>query len=340
MKRDIIRKAIPALACVVGVAAVLLTIAGVFDGLIGNLSNEGSTSDGETVTVKGPTQLSVYEDGGVFLGEDYYVPKKHVETVLLMGIDQLRETMEDTTYNEQADFILLMVIDRDAEQFTMVHLNRDTMCDVMRLSDMNEKLGRYRAQLALAHIFGNNDRAKSRNVVDTVENLLYGITIDHYISLTMDAIPVLNDEAGGVTVTLDEDFTYIDPSYEKGATVTLMGKKALSYVRARMSVGEGTNLERMERQRRYMNALFDKYRSNGGGDLTKALLKVNDYMDSDCTVDQLQRIADMVLGYEFLGIETTKGEAVVGDVYMEYIVDEAELQRQVINLFYKKKEMS
>ena len=156
----------------------------------------------------------------------------------------------------------------------------------------------------------------------------------------MDAIPVLNDEAGGVTVTLDEDFTYIDPSYEKGATVTLMGKKALSYVRARMSVGEGTNLERMERQRRYMNALFDKYRSNGGGDLTKALLKVNDYMDSDCTVDQLQRIADMVLGYEFLGIETTKGEAVVGDVYMEYIVDEAELQRQVINLFYKKKEMS
>ena len=338
MKLHINRKVLSILACAAGVAAVLLAVAGFSDSLVGDPSSVGSAADGETITVKGPTQLSVYEDGGVYLGEEYFVPKKHVETVLFMGIDQMRETMEDTTYNEQADFIMLMVIDRDAEQFTMLHLNRDTMCDVMRLSDMNEKLGRYRVQLAVAHVFGNNERARCRNVVDAVENLLYGIEIDHYISLTMDAIPILNDEIGGVTLTLSEDLTKLDPSFENGATVTLKGSKALSYVRARMSVGDGSNLGRMNRQRQYLTALFDKYRERGGGDFTKSLLKVNDYMDSDCTIEQLQRIADMVMQYEFLGIDTTEGEAVIGEQYMEYIIDEPQLQKQVINLFYTKKE--
>ena len=335
MKLHINRKVVSFLACAAGIAAVVLAAAGLADDLIG-ISPAAGTA-GETV-VKGPSLLSENEDGGVFIGDDYYVPKKHVETVLFMGIDQLLESMEDLTYHLQSDFMMLMVIDRDREEYTMLHLNRDTMCYVMRISDSGKQIGRYLTQLCIAHTIGTSEAMRCRNVVDAVENLLYGIKIDHYISLTMDAIPILNDEIGGVAVTLNEDFTYLDPSYVKGAEVTLKGEKALGYVRARMSVGDGSNLSRMERQRQYLTSLFDKYRKKGVGNFTKALLKVNDYMTSDCTIDQLQRIADQVMNYDYLGIETTEGEARLGKGHVEFYVDEAALQKQVINLFYSKKE--
>ena len=60
---------------------------------------------------------------------------------------------------------------------------------------------------------------------------------------------------GGVTVTLEEDFTAFDPAMTKGTTLTLQGMQAEYYVRQRFYVGDGSNMARMERQRNYMTEL-------------------------------------------------------------------------------------
>lgn len=57
--------------------------------------------------------------------------------------------------------------------------------------------------------------------------LLYGVEIDHYISLMMDGVAVLNDLAGGVTLKVMDDFGAFDPALVQGETVTLRGEQAL-----------------------------------------------------------------------------------------------------------------
>jgi len=41
-----------------------------------------------------------------------------------------------------------------------------------------------------------------------------------------NAMPLLNHEVGGVTVTLEDDMTKLDPAMKKGATLNLDGRQA------------------------------------------------------------------------------------------------------------------
>ena len=43
-----------------------------------------------------------------------------------------------------------------------------------------------------------------------VSNLLYGVSIDHFCSVTMDAVAVINDAVGGVSVQVMDDMTMVD----------------------------------------------------------------------------------------------------------------------------------
>ena len=66
-----------------------------------------------------------------------------------------------------------------------------------------------------------------------------------------------------------------NPAWVKGATVTLHGKEAETFVRSRMTVGAGTNEERMVRQAEYMRQAIKKMTQKISGDLAfgESLLK-------------------------------------------------------------------
>ena len=53
-------------------------------------------------------------------------------------------------------------------------------------------------------------RRKAGYARDAVSRLLQGENIDFYLAASLD-ISVLNDLAGGVTVTLEDDFSAADP---------------------------------------------------------------------------------------------------------------------------------
>src|SRR5699024_6112325 len=74
----------------------------------------------------------------------------------------------------------------------------------------------------------------------------------------LDGISVLNDAVGGITVTLEDDFSTLDPAMTAGTTLTLVGDQAEYYVRSRMNIGIGTNEARMARQEEYLSALGEK----------------------------------------------------------------------------------
>lgn len=273
-----------------------------------------------------------------------YAKREDLETVLLMGVDKFAgETPEGYLNNQQADFLLLLVMDEANETCTPLQLNRDTMTQIQILGVTEEPAGSFTGQLALAHTYGSGEEDSCENTVLAVSNLLYGMEIDHYVSLTMDGVALLNDLVGGVPVEVLDDFSGIDDSLVQGETVTLRGRQALTYVRSRGGLEDSTNLHRMERQRQYLASLQQQLKRAAQEDSQfslDALLQLNEYLVSDCTIDQLSGLGEDLAAYNVGDILTTPGEAKVGEEYMEFTVDEDALQRLVMDIFYEPVEES
>lgn len=268
-----------------------------------------------------------------------YAKREDLETVLLLGVDKFEgETPEGYLNNQQADFLLLLVMDEANETCTPIQLNRDTMTQIRILGVTGEPAGTTTGQLALAHTYGSGEEDSCENTVLAVSNLLYGMEIDHYISLTMDGVALLNDLVGGVTVEVLDDFSGIDDSLMQGETVTLKGQQALTYVRSRGGLEDSSNLHRMERQRQYLAALQQQLKAavqQEDGFTLDALLQLNEYMVSDCTVEQLSDLGDSLAAYQVSDILTTPGDAQEGEEFMEFTVDEDALQQLVMDVFYE-----
>lgn len=280
---------------------------------------------------------TVYEYNGV-----EYVKNEDVESFLILGLDKFEDAINNDSYNndQRADFLMLLVFDNSEKKFTAVHLNRDTMVNMNVLGVAGQKIGTVNKQLALAHTYGNGRDVSCRNTADAVSELLNGVKVNHYLSITMDAVPILNDLLGGVEVTVLDDFSGIDDTLIKGETVTLHGDHALTYVRERYGLEDSSNSTRMVRQRQYMTAVYDKAMleiENDNNFVIEASSKLADYIVSDRSVNQLQEIAKKLSQYKFTEIETLEGESVVKDGLMEFRPDADSIDKIVFELFYKKK---
>ncbi len=313
--------------CLIVVAVSLVFVFGLIEHLVSKTEN---SLPEDTTSASG-------NSGGQFYYKDtWYVPKKSAETLLVLGIDKRLDGSEDRETSEQVDFLALLVIEEEKERFRILHLNRDTITDIPQTDRMTGlETGRFRGQLALAHAYGSHEESRCRNTVRAVENLLYSTEIDHYLSLTMDAVAILNDSVGGVTLPLLDDLEGLG---RRDETVTLTGEQALYYVRERSALEDSSNLRRMERQRQYIGALFGKFAGfaeNNEENTFETLVRINEYMVSDCTAEQLSALAEQLSGYTFDGTLTLAGEAVQGAEYMEFHIDEAAARQTVVDLFYE-----
>lgn len=282
------------------------------------------------------------DDTLTYNGKDY-VPKDNLETFLVMGLDKFEGMSVNDSYNndKQADFLMLFVFDNEAKKCSAVHINRDTMAEMNVLGVAGNRVDTVTKQIALAHTYGNGRDVSCRNTADAVSDLLKGVKINHYISLTMDSVIVMNDLVGGVEVTVSEDFTGIDETLIKGETVTLMGEQALHYVQTRRGLEDSSNSTRMERQQQYINALHNKYLQRIAEDeefIIEASLAMSDYIVSDRSVTQLQELARKFSEYEFVGIDNIDGTSALGEQFVEFYPDEDSLMSTVIEGFYKLQE--
>ena len=330
-----------------GTAAILAVVLVLLAGMLWlqrweNTQDAPVSSSGEASSVEAGAPVDGREI--TYYNGTAYAKKENLETVLLLGVDKFEgETPEGYLNNQQADFLLLLVMDKQHETCTPIQLNRDTMTQIQILGVTGEPAGTFTGQLALAHTYGSGEEDSCENTVLAVSNLLYGMEIDHYVSLTMDGVALLNDLVGGVTVEVLDDFSGIDDSLVQGETVTLQGQQALTYVRSRGGMEDSSNLHRMERQRQYLAALQQQLKAavqQEDGFTLDALLQLNEYMVSDCTIDQLSGLGEDLAAYNVGDILTTPGEAKVGEEYMEFTVDEDALQRLVMDIFYEPMEES
>ncbi|MFQ9448336.1 MAG: LCP family protein [Christensenellales bacterium] len=184
-----------------------------------------------------------------------YEQKMDVTSLLMIGTDKA-STDEIKGYRDggQSDFLLLLVLDHKNKTIRQLQIDRDTMTSVNVLGLFGNNAGSRVMQICLSHGYGMDRQERCQNSLRAVEGLLNCPEIELYMEVPLDAISTLNDLLGGVTVTLEDDFTAADPAMTKGATLTLTGEQAVTLVRRRMDVADGTNETRMTRQREFMDA--------------------------------------------------------------------------------------
>lgn len=278
----------------------------------------------------------------VEIGGEKYKPKTRIKTYLFMGIDAVGEAKASEGYDGtgQCDVLELIVIDQNADTYAILPINRDTITSVKSLEDDGTYIASSDVQIALAHANGDGMEISCENTVDAVSDYLYGQKIDGYAALNMDAIEVINHMAGGVTVTIEDDFSESDPTLKAGETVTLSDEQAFHYVHDRMNVADGTNENRMKRQSTYMDETEKIYRQKFSEDETFVLDvydSLQEYMVTNLTKKDCSKLAKAMMKNESLGKLQISGENSIDYLgYNQFVPDKDSLEEVVIQLFYDK----
>lgn len=280
-----------------------------------------------------------YEETIEVDGETYR-RRREVTAILLMGIDRSSDAVITGYRNGgQSDFLQLLAIDSSDRTITRVPIDRDTMTPITVLGVLGDKAGVRTAQICLSHGFGDGKQQSCELTVDAVSNLMVGAPIDEYFAMNLDGISTMNDALGGVTVTLEDDFSALDPAMTLGTTLTLRGIQAEYFVRSRMNIGVGTNEARMKRQQVYIeqigNMLDERVREDQNfiGTLYDELTP---YLVTSMSRGYLINKAWTTREYERRVAEIPGEHRIGSDGFMEFHADEDAVEQLVLELFYQK----
>lgn len=267
-----------------------------------------------------------------------------VQTYLFIGTDKSgNEDAEGEEYHgSMADALMLVVVDKEEKTYGILQLNRDTITEVPMLLQDGSANASAQMQLCTAHWYGKDKAASCDNTVETVSKMLGGLPIDGYYALKMDAMPLLNHEVGGVTVTLEDDMTKLDPAMKKGATLTLTDRQAELLMQSRYTMEDDRNTQRMRRQQIFLKAFMKKIKKQNAGDIN-ATVKLYDrlrpYATTDIKMNDLTALLKDMQGYTDKGIITIDGTSKIGEKlhdgkkHWEFYMDEDSLETSMKQLY-------
>jgi anionic cell wall polymer biosynthesis LytR-Cps2A-Psr (LCP) family protein len=276
---------------------------------------------------------------------DIYTSDHTFETYLFIGTDNTSaEIAEGEDYHgDMADFLNLLIIDHTAQTYSVLAIDRDTISEIPVIEADGTLTGTGFFQICVSQWYGGDRTMNCENTVAAVSTLLGSLPIDGYFAMAIDDMPRVNSLVGGVTVTIEDDgLTAIDPAFEKGVTITLSDEQAVAFVQARMSVGNGTNIERMARQSQYLTALSKQLKGRLRTEPELALT-LYDEMYPDATTDMngntVSRLANDVLTYTDNGEFQFEGTSEVGQLledgldHVEFYVDSENMMDVMVELF-------
>jgi anionic cell wall polymer biosynthesis LytR-Cps2A-Psr (LCP) family protein len=269
-----------------------------------------------------------------------YVQKVAVNTYLLMGVDQ---SAQDTGFGArqggQADLFLLLVIDHTNRKIYQLQLDRDTMTEVQTYGVLGTKTGTKVMQLCLSHSFGATAAEHNQNAIDAVSGMLNGIPIDYYLTFCLEAIGMINDALGGVTVTLHDDFTAYDPVMTAGKTMCLNAAQAEIFTRFRMEVGDGSNDSRMVRQRAFLSAavrLFREQAEDQPDFIGELYDELGNLMTTNVSKSQMINDINTAYGYAIQPVEALEGEHTIDDSgFMAFYMEDDAVLQWVLQAYYQ-----
>ena len=279
----------------------------------------------------------VYHDGKKYKYND------KVTTILFAGIDKRSYEHEEGVFGTagQADCIFVMALDTVSGNYKLMAVSRDSMVDVDVLDINDVFYGTDKHQICLAYAYGDGKEKSAENLKRSISRLFFGIPVNSYFAFDLDVIPILNDQVGGVEVTVNEDLSKYDPALYEGATVTLDGNQAELFVRRRDIYGDSNqNNLRMERQKIFLQSFLKKTLKLTKEDFSTPLNMYNSCIDYTVTDVDASMIAYYTSIFLKTGFDSDKnmlkvpGETKKGERYAEYYVDTDEFFKIILDTYY------
>jgi LCP family protein required for cell wall assembly len=204
--------------------------------------------------------------GGLGKGKDD--GPKGAMNILIAGVDrrdgltraQQQELHLGHEPGERSDTMMLVHLSADHDRISVVSLPRDSYVMIPpHRSNGSEGVknslvpARY-GKLTWAYQFGGPDLT-----VATIKNAT-GVAIDHYVEVNFFGFVKMVDALGGVDICTEQPIN--DPKsglqLTAGRHPNVDGVKALGFARARYTLGDGTDLGRIDRQQQFVSTMMKK----------------------------------------------------------------------------------
>ena len=266
-----------------------------------------------------------------------YQYNSNLVNILYLGIDNYDVIRNDMMPGNagQTDCIMILSLNKETKEAKILQIPRDTMTEIDIYNRSGDVFKTVTEQIATQYAYCTGGTNSCWAAKKTISEMLYDLPIDAYLAMDMASISLVNDAVGGVTLTIPKDYTMIDPAFQKGATLTLMGEQAYDYVHWRDTNASFSNNDRMERQVQYIPAMIDTIRSNAeleGNYYDTIYPLVEKYMITDLQEDEINELAKYNLAVS--DIQRLPGEGKKGEIYEEFYLDEENLQKMLIETFY------
>ncbi|MGH3387295.1 MAG: LCP family protein, partial [Actinomadura sp.] len=233
------------------------------------------------------------EDVGDLLGDDRPKKLSRARNILVIGSDSRagENAVYGTTQGARADTTMLLHLSPGGDQAIGMSFPRDLMVNIPACR-------RTKSGPVTAPRFGMINSAFSLAGASctwkTIESLTQ-IHIDHYVEIDFAGFKRVVDALGGVEICLPHAVN--DPKAKldlPAGRQTVLGDAALGYVRTRTGgLGNGSDLSRIERQKKFMAAVVQKATSTDMLTDPAAFVRVLDAATKSITTDRDFSVGDM-----------------------------------------------
>lgn len=207
-------------------------------------------------------------------------------TVLLMGSDT-RSGKGNKGYGsaseiggERSDTTILMHVNADRSRAIAVSIPRDTLITLPKCKHDGKTVGGYTGKFNEAF-----DLAGPGCTMKAVQEIT-GLDLQHFMMVDFGGFKRVVNAVGGVEICLAQDVN--DPksglNLSKGKHV-VTGEEALAFVRARKTLGDGSDTSRIRRQQAFLSSMVRKVVSAGTLLNPAALVQVLDAATKSLTAD-------------------------------------------------------
>lgn len=275
----------------------------------------------------------------------HYRYNEDLINILCLGIDHTNALDQDVLPGDrgQSDAIFLVSLDSKTRKIKILNIPRDLMMPINVYDSKGNFFTKRTMQLTLQYAYGADGDDSCKKTADLISTLLLDIPIHRYCAINFNAVPVLNDAVGGVTLQMDSEHVDVElqklsPMFAPGNTVHLMGERCFEYLHVRDIHTYASCEERAERQKvyikEYIKAVKKKAKEDPG-----LLFELYSILDDNMTTD-IGKIELLALPFYLEGLNfedsimSVEGKRIQGEIHEEFYADEEELKRMVVENFY------
>lgn len=232
--------------------------------------------------------------------------------VLICGVD-------DTRY--LTDVILLASLGEETGEVSVLQIPRDTYVgtDLVPTGKINA-------------LYGQKDGGIQALEAQVEE--LTGLSVDRYVTVTLEGVRAIVDDLGGIPMTLAEPIDYLPGKSLSAGEHLLTGEQAEWLIRYREGYATG-DIGRMETQKEFLAAALETVHDKGRSQAIGALVRNYSQVETDMPLAQMVSMGRRVfdLGTDSISFHLLPGEGEMVEGYAVYLPDRDALSQLITQYF-------